>query len=198
MAIEINQVGPEALGRYAEIPIRFRVESVFRVEQAEGGLGGLRLIEEPLATPYVKDYDEDDHPEGVMHWPRRFDVSTWMFLMAFDEGKAVGGAAVAFRSPGIHMLQGCDDMAVLWDLRVDPDHRGRGIGTALFDRSAAWAREQGCRGLKIETQNINVRACRFYAARTCRLGAIDRYGYAGDPRVAHEVMLLWYLDLEPC
>ena len=195
MAIEIKQVGLEALGRYGEIPIRLRVESVFRVVEVEGGLGGLRLIEEPLAAPYVKDYDKDDHPDGVMHWPQRFDVSTWLFLMVFDDERAIGGAAVAFRSPGIHMLQGRDDLAVLWDLRVHPDHRGRGIGTALFDRSAAWAREQGCTQLKVETQNINVRACRFYAARGCSLGAIDRYGYAGDTRVAHEVMLLWYLDL---
>ena len=195
MAIEIRQVGSEMLGRYAEIPIHFRVDSILRADELESGLGGLRLTEERLATPYVKDYDEDDHPEGVMHWPRRFDVSPWLFLMAFDGDKAVGGAAVAFRSPGIHLLEGLEDVAVLWDLRVHPDHRGRGIGTALFDRSAAWAREQGCRQLKIETQNINVRACRFYAARGCRLGAIDRYGYAGDPRVAHEVMLLWHLDL---
>ena len=42
---------------------------------------------------------------------RRFDVSNWLFLMAFDGDKAVGGATVAFRSPNIHMLQGRDDLA---------------------------------------------------------------------------------------
>ena len=57
------------------------------------------------------------------------------------------------------------------------------------------SRKQGCKQLKIETQNTNVPACRFYASCGCRLGAIDRYGYAHDPRVAHEAMLLWYLDL---
>ncbi len=30
---------------------------------------------------------------------------------------------------------------------------------------------------------------------SCELGAIHRYGYAGTPHVAHETMLLWYLDL---
>ena len=48
--------------------------------------------------------------------------------------------------------------------------------------------------LKIEAQNNNVPACRIYVARGCHLGAIDRYGY-NDPRVAHETMLIWYLDL---
>ena len=49
--------------------------------------------------------------------------------------------------------------------------------------------------MKIETQNVNVPACRFYAQQGCHLGAILRYGYAGCPEVAHEAMLLWYLDL---
>ena len=42
MAIEIKKVGPEALERYSEIPIRFCVESVLRVDEADGGIGGLR------------------------------------------------------------------------------------------------------------------------------------------------------------
>jgi hypothetical protein len=29
----------------------------------------------------------------------------------------------------------------------------------------------------------------------CELGVIHRHGYAGHPKVAHEAMLLWYLDL---
>jgi hypothetical protein len=40
-----------------------------------------------------------------------------------------------------------------------------------------------------------VGACRFYAKQGCELGGIHVYGYAGCPQVAHETMLLWYLDL---
>jgi ribosomal protein S18 acetylase RimI-like enzyme len=51
-----------------------------------------------------------------------------------------------------------------------------------------------------ETQNTNVPACRFYRGQGFHLGAIHRYGYVGapsegDPSVAAETMLLWYLDL---
>jgi len=49
--------------------------------------------------------------------------------------------------------------------------------------------------LKVETQNINVPGCRFYAKQGCELGAIHRYGYAGCPDIAHEAMLFWYLEL---
>ena len=93
------------------------------------------------------------------------------------------------------MLQGRKDLAVLWDLRVQPDLRGNGIGTKLFIHAAEWARQRKCKYLKIETQNTNVPACRFYARLGARLGGVDRHGYAGCPSIENEVMLLWYYDL---
>ena len=39
--------------------------------------------------------------------------------MAFDGDRPVGGAAVAARTVGINMLTDRDDLAVLWDIRVD-------------------------------------------------------------------------------
>jgi GNAT superfamily N-acetyltransferase len=194
-AVPIERVGPDALAQYRTIPISFRVESVFRVAPAAGGLGGMILSEEPVEQPYVKDYD-GDVAEGPLGWARRFDLSRWLILMAFDGTEAVGGAAVAFGSREVHMLGGRDDLAVLWDIRVRPDRRGQGIGSALFSRAAEWARQQGCTQLKAETQNVNVPACRFYAAQGCRLGTIDCCAYANSPRVAQEVMLCWCLDLQ--
>ena len=41
MSVEIREVGVEALGRWAEVPISFRVESVFAVAEIDGGLGSL-------------------------------------------------------------------------------------------------------------------------------------------------------------
>ena len=92
------------------------------------------------------------------------------------------------------MLSGRDDLAVLWDIRVHPDHRRSGIGTALFAEAAKWSRERNCKYLKVETQNVNVPACRFYTQQGCRLGEINRFAY-NVPQVAHDVMLVWYLTL---
>lgn len=55
-------------------------------------------------------------------------------------------------------------MAALSDIRAQPDWRGRGIGSRLFKKAVTYARSFGCQQLKIEAQNINVRACRFYAS----------------------------------
>lgn len=107
----------------------------------------------------------------------------------------MGAAAIAYDSSAVTMLVQRRDLAVLWDIRVSPDRRGQGIGRALFRRAAAWCRERGCTQMKIETQNVNVPACRFYHSQGARLGEINRYAYAGHPAVGHEVMLVWYLDL---
>lgn len=99
---------------------------------------------------------------------------------------------IAIKTPGLHMLSGRDDIAVLWDIRVSPRERGRGTGSALFRAAGTWAEARGCRWLKIETQNVNVRACRFYQKMGCTLGGIDRFAYPAQPA---EVQLLWWKAL---
>jgi GNAT superfamily N-acetyltransferase len=184
------------LSDYATIPIAFEVRSVLRVEAVEHGLGGLRLVEEPVSPPYIKDYDAyDDGPPTA--WPRQFDLRNWGFLLALDaaSGPPAGGAAIAWNTNGVNMLEGRGDLAVLWDIRVRPERRGQGIGAALLRGAADWARQRGCTLLKIETQNVNAPACRFYASQGCELGVIHRHAYAGQPHVAHETMLIWCLRL---
>ena len=46
----------------------------------------------------------------------------------------------------------------------------------------------------METQNVNVPACRLYARLGCVLGAIHRHAY---PSLPDEVQLLWYRELPP-
>lgn len=153
------------------------------------GLGGLVLSEEEVDPPYLKDYDA--HGEGPASLADRWDVSNWTIIAAFDGRRRAGGALVAWKTPGVHMLEGRDDLAVLWDIRVDAEYRRSGIGSRLFTRAAEWAQQRECHQMKVETQNINVPACRFYARQGCELGVINRHAYSDFPE---EVQLLWYLD----
>jgi GNAT superfamily N-acetyltransferase len=93
------------------------------------------------------------------------------------------------------MLEGREDLSVLWDIRVRPDKRGNGIGEALFNTALEWSLLRGCRQMKIEPQNINTAACHFYTKMGCELGTIHRFAYMQDPNLTHEVMLNWFIDL---
>lgn len=190
MPVEIIEESSAVLSQYEKVPIAFCVETHFLVVSIDNGLGGLTFIEEPV-TPYVKDYDvfENERPSA---WLKRFDISRWGIFSAFENGQRVGGAAVAWNTPEIEMLEGRKDFACLWDLRVHPNCRGKGIERNLFSYAINWAREKQCRRLKIETQNINVPTCRFYARQGCELRGINRYAYG---EVLDEIQLLWYRDL---
>jgi GNAT superfamily N-acetyltransferase len=165
------------------------VRSRFRVEPIDGGLGGVRLAEEPVDPPYVKDYDAIPG-EGPAGWLGAGGPS--VVVRATDAGRLVGEAAVAREVGHVRPAWDRPDVAVLWDIRVCPDARGRGVGSALFGAAARWARARGCRWLAAETQNVNVPACRFYARRGCTLGSLDAHAYAAFP---DEVQLVWYKSL---
>ncbi len=168
------------------------VDRILEVRLTDAGLGGMTLTETAAADPYVKDYDAIEE-QGPTHWPRRFDTSSWGFMTCHRNGTSVGGAVIALRTPGLRMTGDRDDVAVLWDIRVSPAERGTGVGSALFRAAATWAGARGCAWLKIETQNVNVAACRFYQKMGCSLGAIDRFAY---PELPAEVQLLWWKALE--
>ena len=179
------------LGLHGEVPIGFLVEHVLDVSLVEGGLGGVMLSERAVEVPWLKDYDAIQG-EGPTSWPGRFDVTSWGLISAHEAGERVGGAIVAFDTAGVAMLDGRNDLALLWDIRVRPETRSSGIGTLLFRAVEAWARDRRCRTLKVETQNTNVGACRFYRRMGCTLGAIDRFAYADLP---DEVQLMWLKEL---
>jgi GNAT superfamily N-acetyltransferase len=190
MHVEVTEETSARLADYARIPISFEVHSVLDVTAPAGGFGGLVLAERRLDAPWVKNYDAgSEHP---LRWSERFEMSRWGFFAARVDGRRVGGATVAFDEEGVDMLEGRSDLAVLWDLRVAPDARGQGVGAALFRAAEAWAAARGCRQLKVETQNVNVPACRFYARQGCVLGAIHRFAY---PDLPDEAQLFWFRDL---
>jgi GNAT superfamily N-acetyltransferase len=191
MTIEVTEEPMTALPEYARVPIIFTVDSVLDVTSQDDGLGGYASSERRLDVPYEKDYDAIAD-EGPLQWAHRFNLSNWALFMARRATRIVGGATVAFDTPGLTMLEGRRDLAILWDIRVSPDARRRGVGSALLERVEGWAQLHGCRQLKIETQNTNVRACRFYEQRGYELRAINRAAY---PELPEEIQLLWYKDL---
>ena len=181
--VEVVDEPLSSLVSHAGTPIAFTVESVFDVHERPDG--SFELVERPIDVPYAKDYDAIEPPA---QWAERFDLRRWGLLGAHRDGIRVGGAVIAFDTPGVDMLEGRSDLAVLWDLRVAPGARRLGVGHALFAAGEEWARARGCTELKVETQNTNLPACRFYAAEGCDLREVNRGAYAALPE---EIQLLW-------
>ena len=188
MKTEVVEEPVPPLGEYADIPIAFEVRDVLDV--IDDVNGHVSLTPRRLPVSYVKDYDASGN--GPARWAERFDLSAWGFFSAFHGASRVGCATVARKTPTLEMLDGRGDVALLWDIRVAPTARRLGIGTALFDAAAAWASARNCAQLKVETQNINVAACRFYARCGCVLGGVTRGAYREFP---DEIQLEWSKDL---
>jgi len=184
--IDIRPATIAQLVVYAEIPSTFDVTEVMDVSHEPNYEGRYELSSRPALTPYTKDYDSASG--GPAGWAMRFDLSTWGILIARVDGKPVGGAAVAAGVPELDLLNAAADTAVLWDLRVAPDVRRQGVGTALFDAVESWAAAERCGAIVIETQNVNVAACRFYETNGCVLRKVRHHAYLDVP---DEVQLLW-------
>ena len=115
--------------------------------------------------------------------------------MAFDDEKPIGAVTIVSRTADIHMLDGRDDMTVLWDIRVSDTYKHQGIGQKLFDLAVDWSRSNGFKQMKIECQNNNVPACKLYHKQGAILRTIDEYAYIDDVDSRFEVQFIWYLDL---
>jgi len=191
LRFEVREEPLTSIDEYATIPIAFEVRSVFQVSGQNKPGEEFVLTELRLDKPYLKDYDSV-RGEKPTDWPRRFEMSNWTLFGARDQGRLIGRAALAFSTPGESMFEGREDLAILWDIRVSPEVRGQGIGARLFAAAEDKARAKNCRRLKVETQNINVGACRFYQQQGCVLRAVNRKAYAQFP---DEIQLLWYKDL---
>ncbi|MFI5200950.1 MAG: GNAT family N-acetyltransferase [Candidatus Kapaibacterium sp.] len=178
---------PETISNYCTIPMAFRVESRFIPRLLADSKW--ELDEKHVSQPYIKDYDKDKSPH---EWAHRFNLSKWAVLSAYEGDERCGGAIIAFDTPGIGMLEGRSDLAVIWDIRVHPDFRHKGIGTRLFTEAIKLATARGCKEIKIETQNINVPACKFYAQMGCELRVVRPGAY---PTLPDEIQFLWFKEL---
>jgi ribosomal protein S18 acetylase RimI-like enzyme len=187
MTLTIVEEPPTQLVEYAQVPMGFTVAERFD-EQALASLRQDASVQGvAVSPPYWKDYDAylDGHPS---EWPRQFDLSRWTILAAFDRTRRVGGAVVIVDDPQIDLLRDCPSCALLWDVRVAPDARRHGVGSALLEAAEQRARERGARSLRVETQDVNVPACRFYHAHGFQLERTTPGAYAELP---NEVQLLW-------
>ena len=82
-------------------------------------------------------------------------------LIAEDDGEAIGLCTAYLDLHSVRFGLRC------WveDLAVDPGRRSQGVGGALLDAAAVWARERGATHLELDTGLARTDAQRFYDRR---------------------------------
>ncbi len=186
-----KSIEAEFIKQIEEIPMKVNVTSEYKIGKINNGLGGF-LFEEVPVSPYIFDFGKDViKPEHE----KEFNISNWKFFIAYDDNKPVGAATLACKTPGVRMLDGREDLAVLWDIRVMEEYKHRGIGQGLFDACKNWSKAQGFKQIKIECQNVNVPACKFYHKQGAVLSMVNEYAYYNDEESKNQIQFIWYLDL---
>lgn len=199
--VDLAEVTSALLEEFATVRAAFEAHTrlnITPISSSDASDVIFEIHEQPLASPLHKDFDTIDgganHPR---HWLNHHDLSRWGFFLARDASNALVGAAAVAPPGAASALSDDPETAVLWDIRVQPAHRGQGVGSALFLHARDWAAATGARRLEIETQDTNAAACRFYQRQGCHLIAVDPAAYRDSPDVQHEVMLTWSLAVHP-
>ena len=168
---------------YASVSSRFTVSHRLEAVRDEARF---QLRTQSVESPYIKDYDAiaGNHPRD---WAARFDLNRWMFLAARLNDRRVAGAALALDPVEVGSGPPAGT-GILWDIRVHPSERGKGIGRRLLAFVEEQARGAGLVRIEAETQDINVAACRLYGGAGYGLIQVQPMAY---PELPDEVRLDW-------
>lgn len=143
---------------------------------------GLWLVKEELyEAPYEKFY-----PAEEIDFADYIDNPSKAVFMYFDGEQCVGQ---------VRIRVSWNRYCFVEDLAVARDFRGRGIGHELLKQARRWAEERELTGFALETQDVNLLACRFYRKYGFVLGGVDTMLYRNVGN-AQEMALFWYFRFE--
>ncbi|WP_162909597.1 GNAT family N-acetyltransferase [Aggregatilinea lenta] len=184
----IRRMTEDDIPRLVEIRPGFVSETVLAVERSGDGIEvGWRLVERPLLAPFDKGHDYDFDATERKNIRERLQRGDGLHLVAERDHRLSGI---------LDMLpQEWNSTAFIWNLMLDRDARGQGLGRDLFERAANWGRRLGYRSLTLETQTNNVPACRFYARMGCRLEGLRDAYYTNEDVQRGEVAIFWTYPL---
>jgi len=155
--------------------------SRYRVSKEETQARTVITLElEPLDKPYVRQWPYS--AEDMLDYARVVREQGLSYG-AYEGGRMVGIAIAEARRWNRTLW--------VWEVHVDPECRGRGLGRRLLDTLAEKGRAAGLRVMVCETQNTNVPAITFYRRAGFALEAIDLSYYADEDVIARGEIALF-------
>lgn len=175
MNVTIQRLSAANLADFNRCDTAFTVEAELHVHAADGRI---THSVHPVA-PYIKRYEPE--APAVQAYLSRPDHAAWLAYV----GSELAGQLL------VH--EHWNRFASLEGIAVQPPLRRRGVGSLLVAQASQWARARGLAGVTLETQNINVGACRFYERCGFELLGFDAALYRGVLPGTPEIALYWYL-----
>ena len=113
----------------------------------------------PLFNAYRKFYGQNSDLDGATDCiSENLNLGRSTIFVSEEEGEAVGFTQLYPAFCSVEMKP----FYVLYDLFVSPNHRTKGIGSALLNHAHAWARSQGAFRVVLETAHTNTTAQSVY------------------------------------
>ncbi|MBI5930101.1 MAG: GNAT family N-acetyltransferase [Chloroflexi bacterium] len=188
----IRPMLPEDIELLADIRPGFITDTILKIERLGQGLEqGWRLVETKLATPYEKGAGYDFTPEERQNIAERLAQNNTLMEVAVEKntGKIVGVLDVEEEL--------WRNTVWIWNIMLDVDARGQGIGREMIQHTISWGRRRGLRAILLETQTNNVPACKFYLRMGFQLAGINTAFYTNQDMERDEIALFWVFPLRP-
>lgn len=131
------------------------------------------LYEQPYDSKYSEDQDLDDYINSD-------DSAAFLYYSGVE---CLGHVRVSSNEE--IKFASIDRLIVL------ENSRGNGIGTELLHAAKEWAHQKEMKGVMLETQDVNLLACRFYLKNNFEIGAVDTKLYSNS-KFKDETAIFFY------
>lgn len=176
--------------RLTEINPTFVANTVIQIQRTgQPPWQGWQVAEAPRQQPFDKGkgYDFDSiERDNIL---RRYQAGDGLMevIMEAATGQIVGILEVEWER--------WRNAAWIWNIMLDVQVRGQGLGRIMIQRTVAWAQDKKIRAILLETQSNNPAACHFYAKMGFRLIGVNDLFYTNHDISDQEVALFWGLTL---
>ena len=143
--------------------------------------GNWAFMEELFEEPYEYKYpiDNEDYSEYI----NSNDKKIFLF---YEKNNCVGQ---------IILKKYWNKNTYIQDICVAKNCRNKGIGYKLMDKAVEWTKMNGLKGIMLETQDVNIIACKFYKKYGFILGGVDTMLYSNFKN-ADQKALFWYYKIK--
>jgi streptothricin acetyltransferase len=175
MVIEVKKIDQSNIKSVNQVDGNFWVDSRLQLSAVDGKISYTIVPIPGYPKPYI--YDDID-PTAYVTNP---DKTIYLARI----GDQLAGQ--------ITLRKNWNLFAYVEDFVVNPSFRRKGVGRTLMSKAGEWSKSMRFQGIMLETQDINVAACRFYERCGFELAGFDRNLYKATDPDKDEIALYWYL-----